>query len=280
MTRKSIVWTAGLWAVCAVVSYRAWCGPGLHLTAADEAPVFDTLPAPAHKPAVRGEVKRKTQKSGAPASNGVAKTVSRPLVPIDRHKPLDQYLPVESEVDVGLMTFARAGEDPTEADYENFASLMSAEYRATTDSIAKHRLLESIKQQLREKLAALKANPYFVVTRDFYLEHYDVHKHAFPLVQTQGIPVSWLMEGRISYFARTTSYVLRISNAKDFADYPVDEEQAQELEARPPVDRSGQGLLYLFARDTEPGNRTVRAEIVTARLYDKGKDLIAELGGR
>ena len=77
--------------------------------------------------------------------------------------------------------------------------------------------------------------------------------------------------------SRTSNYILRLSNAKDFAEYKVDEGEAQELEARPAGDRGGQGWVYLFARDTEPGSQTIRAEIVKARLFDRGKDLIAEL---
>ena len=192
----------------------------------------------------------------------------------DPRVPPEQYENLDRTDQVAALYYAVSG---LPVDYEKMATLVSQDYRGTTDEFHKRELMQALKPAIDASVAKYRLNKYFWVSfRGVQMDHYDFSTHAFPL------RAPWIEEGAFAYFGYSAEYTVKFSNGSKLSRFTVeDETTARLLESRVShFDAIDTAQVYLFAQGVDMNANRVKCEITRVSLVDRKKNGLGELKPR
>lgn len=186
----------------------------------------------------------------------------------DMKKPLGDYPELQSGQQIMFLYTAASRLPP---DFAKLAEHYSRDYRNTSDSFRKNDLLQAIKPQLEQQIAAAAASPYaWMPVGNAQLGAYDFERKGFPVNEFDN-------DGQ-RYFNDNYGYKLSWANRDQvrFATVP-DEAQARELESLRTRHRLGL-KVYFFAQSANLNSQTIEAHVTRVQVVDRDGRVLAEYG--
>lgn len=199
---------------------------------------------------------------------GAAKAAVSGLPQPDMGKPLDGYPELQSGQQIMFLYVAASKLPP---DFAKMAESYSQEYRDTSDSFRKNDLLQAIKPQLEQQIAATAASPYaWMLVDNGRLDAYDFGR--------KGFAVNEFKRDNKRYFYDNSNYQLSWANRDQvlFASVP-DESKARELESLR-TQYALQLKIYFFAQSADLNSRIVNAYVTRVQALDRSGRVVLEYG--
>lgn len=207
---------------------------------------------------------------GTAQSQGQADAQQAALPKPDKTKPLDSYPELKGGQQV-MFLYAAAAKLPP--DFEKMAQTFSSEYRQTKDAFRKNDLMQALKPQIEQQIAAAAAQPYAWVD----LDDADLGSYDF---ERKGFPVGEFLAEHHRYFndAYDYSYTWSNRNQVDFA--PVsDEALARQIEGMRSKWNSKPGLkIFFFAQSADLNSQRIQALVTHVQLIDRQGRVLVEYG--
>lgn len=186
----------------------------------------------------------------------------------DMNKPLDAYPELQNGQQLMFLYTAASRLPP---DFAKLAGHYSRDYRDTSDSFRKNDLLQAIKPQLEQQIAAAAASPYaWMPVDNVRLGAYDFDRKGFPVNEFDN-------DGQ-RYFRDNYGYKLSWANRDQVRFAPVtDEARARELESLRTRHRLGL-KVYFFAQSANLNSQTIEAYVTRVQVMDRDGRVLAEYG--
>ena len=206
--------------------------------------------------------------SGSDAREEVPASAARGLPRPDMKKSLDDYPELQSGQQIMFLYTAASRLPP---DFAKLAEHYSRDYRDTSDSFRKNDLLQAIKPQLEQQIAAAAASPYaWMPVDNAQLGAYDFERKGFPVNEFDN-------EGQ-RYFRDNHGYKLSWANRDQVRFAGVaDEAQARELESMRTRHRLGL-KVYFFAQGANLNSQTIDAHVTRVQVVDRDGRVLADYG--
>lgn len=190
----------------------------------------------------------------------------------DSNVPDTQYAELTSGAQLAELFYAVSGMPP---DYEALSSIVSEEYRTTSDEFRKRDLLQALRPKIEEQIATYKdpKNRYFRLQalNNNVIQHYDFKTSSFPVQLNVGPNDS-------IYFNDASKYRIGYINGDAFQRFTVtDEQRAKELESMVTKYwfRGNSALLYIFVQAADTSSNQLQAHIMRVVLNDPKRAEIA-----
>lgn len=172
-----------------------------------------------------------------------------------------------------MFAYYAAASEPV--DYEKIASVLAPQkYAYETDEFKKRDALNALKPQVDAAVAVAKESKYYktVIGNGNDIDKYDFASKSFTL---KNIPSG----NAYRYFTDAASdFHYTFANGENYKRLKVEsEETARKIEGLRTKYGALEIVVYLFAGDTQIGEKTINAEIMRLQIIDKQGNVLLEL---
>lgn len=189
----------------------------------------------------------------------------------DPNKPFDTYPEIKGGQQLMFQYVAASGLPP---DFSKLAEVFSQEYRRSNDSFRRNDLMQALKPQMEQLVAAAKAEPYgWLVVNSPELGAYDFERKGFPIGSLQN-------HGVLHFNDEAYTYGITWSNAEQMAFAPVENETtAREIEAnRSSYNKSPYVKVFFFSEGADLNGEDVKGRITQVQIVDRSGRILVSYG--
>lgn len=187
------------------------------------------------------------------------------------NKPDTAYVMLTDSAQLMYLYAAFSGMPP---DYDKMASVISQDYRATSDEFKKHDMLAALKPKIDAGIADAKAHPYVTfISNNPQIGHYDFQRKVFPVGDDLFRP------NGSERFQGAYQYELTVTNGQVFQQLNVpDESLAKSIETLVSQNQNFSLRIYAFAQGTDDSNNPmVKAEITKVELLGANGQVLLQV---
>jgi hypothetical protein len=227
------------------------------------------------------KIAKEASESGKSAQQDTNKMAETKLPVGDKYHSFNEYRMLSSGNQIMFLYYGFLNSPPP---YEKIAEEYSEEYKKANDAFKKQDIINALKKQIDQEIAASKNSPYVYTQFRVTLHPYDMDKKGFGIIDLEDQIIT-LAKGHTMKspnseisrkFSDNYSYRFTYTNTNEYAFWRIeDQEKARKIESLRSNNDEMKMKIYSYAQVAE--QNVVKMQILKIQFYDSKGNLIGEM---